>query len=441
MEYITPLDSWIAGLIGADGRLTREAIEKWQLAKLSDIVSFAYKNSQFYRELFGESSPRVETFDDFKDLPFVVESDLRLNSEKMAAVRPDEISRIVTLQTSGTGGLPKRIFNTESDLENTIEFFANGLTVLVHPGDIVGVCMPCQTYGGVGDLIIKGLERLGATGIGIGPVFEATSVLGYLEKYRINVLIGLPVHMRNLALTWNRNGQQQDIKIERVLLSADVLCETIREQLTGVWRCAVYEHYGLTEAGYGGAVDCLFHAGMHIREADLYAEIVHPVTGKPVPDGQQGEVVITTLTRLGMPMIRYRTGDISAIEPGICPCGSPLRRLKQIRMRKHLAMNIDGETICQADFDDIMFKFIGLKEYSVEIIPTDGVCNVMLLGDLYPQTSLSNSEVTSAFWNDRRFGQLLSTGRMSLRYEKASMEVQVTDGMNKRKLKIPGVEK
>jgi phenylacetate-coenzyme A ligase PaaK-like adenylate-forming protein len=123
----------------------------------------------------------------------------------------------------------------------------------------------------------------------------------------------------------------------------------------------------MTEMGLGGGVECQARRGYHLREADLYVEVVDPINGKMVSEGEYGEVVFTTLTRRGMPLIRYRTGDISRFIPGDCPCGTVLRTLEKVRGRISNRVDLgDGHYLTMADLDDALF-------------PIDGVCNFTAL--------------------------------------------------------------
>ena len=116
-----------------------------------------------------------------------------------------------------------------------------------------------------------------------------------------------------------------------MLLSADNVPDAISNELRRIWGCEVFTHYGMTEMGFGGGVECEARNGYHLREADLYIEIVDPETGRSVSQGDPGEVVFTTLTRRGMPLIRYRTGDVSRFVPGPCPCGTVLKTLARVK--------------------------------------------------------------------------------------------------------------
>ena len=140
--------------------------------------------------------------------------------------------------------------------------------------------------------------------------------------------MGLPGQLFSLGRYLR--GQEQGNLSARVLSSADSLPPPAAEALGRLWSGAI-DHYGSTESGLGGAVQCSARAGRHIRESDLLCEIIDPLTGEPLPDGQWGELVLTTLTREAMPLIRYRTGDWTRILPGECPCGSVLKRLDHVR--------------------------------------------------------------------------------------------------------------
>jgi len=134
------------------------------------------------------------------------------------------------------------------------------------------------------------------------------------------------------------------------------------------WGCRVYNHYGMTEMGLGGGVDCAARVGYHVREADLLFEIVDPGSGSPVPDGEQGEVVFTTLTRTGMPLIRYRTGDLGRWLPEPCPCGTGLRTLAHITTRVAGAVSLGPEIdLTQASLDEALFAVDGVIDFAATV--------------------------------------------------------------------------
>jgi phenylacetate-coenzyme A ligase PaaK-like adenylate-forming protein len=254
------------------------------------------------------------------------------------------------------------------------------------------ILMPAERPGSIGDLVAKGVQRFGVAAIpfGVAPsdgsrdeeIFElmreqsVTSILatpqaalrlaqisnaGHYAKGSAdasgimirdsrlrgndNVAVddeesgsadasGIMTRDSRRSLSCAKSQGGNDKRFPRsLLLSGDYVSPAVRDEIERLWDCKVYEHYGMTEMGLGGAMSCEIREGYHIREADLYIEIINPHTGEPVPDGEFGEIVFTTLTRQAMPLIRYRTGDISRIIPSPCPCGSVPRRLERVGSR------------------------------------------------------------------------------------------------------------
>ena len=265
-------------------------------------------------------------------LPFTTARDLEDGWKRFVCVPLDAIARMVTLSTSGTTGEPKRLAFASADLERTLDFFAHGISVLVRPGDTVLILLPgAERPDGVTDLLIRALPRIGARGVAGNPAAEQAGFCRELELHRPDCLVAAPGQLRRLL-----GAHPASPGIRAILSSAEPLPQDLEEALVHGWHCEVFDHYGLTETGYGGGVECCGKQGYHLREGDLFFEVVDPVSGEPVPDGTPGEVVFTTLTRQAMPLIRYRTGDMAAMLPGPCVCGSPLRRLSRIggRFRK-----------------------------------------------------------------------------------------------------------
>ncbi len=354
---VTPLESWIKAKTEA------RDMRDWQLLKLNETLALARSRSSFYRKQLAEMPEKISSLEEFSQFPFTTPEDVRANPLRFVCVSQDEIQRVVTLQSSGTTGEPKRIYFTAADQELTINFFGVGMSTLTEPGERVLIFLPGETPGSVGDLLRLGLARLGRIPLPYGPVRDPQHALETMQTQQADCLVGSPTQILGLARRW-QSGKKAP---RTVLLSTDYVPAAIVAELERIWGCEVFNHYGATEMGLGGGVECEAHRGYHLREADLYFEIVHPETGEPVPDGEYGEVVFTTLTRRGMPLIRYRMGDRSRFLPGKCPCGTSLRTLEKVRGRFSGFVSVGGETLKLPDFDEALFPIPGLLNFSVTV--------------------------------------------------------------------------
>lgn len=319
------LDLWIAGKLGVS-LLTREAIEEYQWEKLKETFDRAVSSSPFYADLYKGIS--LEKPEDFQKLPFTSPEDLCEHDMEMLCVPQSEISRIVTMETSGTTGKPKRIYFTEEDQQLTVDFFHHGMKLIVDSSDVFMILMPCRRPGSIGVLLQEALERSGLKVIpyGLPDGTDTEKILTVMEQEGVTGCVALATQLAQIA----QKADGYDIPLRRVLLSAEYVSEESRRTIQEAWECKVFEHYGMTEMGLGCAVHCPELDGCHIRECDLYLEIIDPETGAVLPDGEEGEIIFTTLTRKGMPFIRYRTGDWSSFIKGPCACGSVLKRLTRV---------------------------------------------------------------------------------------------------------------
>jgi phenylacetate-CoA ligase len=363
---ITPLEPWITSKLGRRAEsLTRVALEAYQFQKLRETLHLARERSRFYRERLAAAPCTLNCPADLARFPFTTPQDIRENALRFVCVSQDEIQRVVTLDSSGTTGPAKRLYFTRDDQELTIDFFHVGMSTLAASGDRVLILLPCERPGSVGDLLVIALGRLGAEGIRHGPVQDVAETLSMMAQAHVNCLVGTPVQALRLARS--RPG----LSLKSVLLTTDYVSAAIVRAVERAWGCQVYNHYGMTEMGLGGGVECQAHRGYHLREADLYVEIVNPATGQPVADGETGEIVFTTLTRRGMPLIRYRTGDLSRFVPGQCPCGTLLKTLERVRVRASGYVAVGGY-VCMADLDEALFPLEGVLDFAAAITRRGG---------------------------------------------------------------------
>ena len=296
--------------------MSRGDIGAMQLQKLNALLRREHDRQGFYRNLPAS----VRSLDELAELPFTTAADLAEHGGAMLLTSQGAVQRIVTEQTSGTTGAAKRLFYTAGDLENTVRLFMAGLGELIFPGDAAMICFPFSGPFGLGELIAEAVERLGARPlrVGVGKSYAELSEL--LARERPAAFVGMPAPLLSMLRVCGRGS------LRRALVSGDALPAAVRRETEALLGSKLFPHYGSREMALGGAVTCPAHCGMHLRENHVIAEIVSP-EGRPLPPGERGELVITTIGMEAMPLIRYRTGDLTRIVPGVCPCGSALLRL------------------------------------------------------------------------------------------------------------------
>lgn len=365
--FANPLDAAAAALIGVSLPLQCDDLQRHQLVRLRDTVAWAQQKSPFYRRLLaGFDAYSLRKQADLRRLPFTTADDLRRNDPPLLCVSQDDISHVVTLETSGTSGPPKRLFFTPDDQRATLDFFLSGMSIFTRPGDRVLILFPGGRAGSVGDLLAHALRGMGAEPRVAAAPLDPAAAAALLHEFRPDVVAGAPVAVLAVA----RHGATiAPLRVRAALLSSDRAGARLRSALAATWDCEVYDHYGMTETGLGGGVECPAHAGYHMRAAELLVEIVDPASGTPLPDGEAGEVVITTLTRRGMPLVRYRTGDLSRIVPGACACGSPLPRLARIAGRRGCGVDLGSVELTLAEIDETLFALPQVVDFAASFQP------------------------------------------------------------------------
>lgn len=338
-----PLDIWLARQCGArsSGELPgRLAIA--QTALLRSTLRQAVRGA-FYAARLRECNLDITSVGDLERLPFTTAEDLR-NWGDFLCVSQGDVQRMVTLHTSGTTGQPKRLAFTDADLARTRDFFAVGMSQLVGAGQRLAVLLPgAERPDGVADLLRQALGAAGVDVLAPPPEVHATpspdadpcaepgkALAQWLEQAKPHCLVAAPAQLALLLKHFPHRGPQG---LAGILTSAEPLDDALGLALRRAWQCEILDHYGLTETAYGCAVECPAHQGFHVRELDVLIEIVDISGRKILALGEEGEVVITTLQRQAMPLVRYRTGDVACLLPAPCACGSPLRRLGPVRGR------------------------------------------------------------------------------------------------------------
>ena len=356
----SPVYAWVAQKTGLGAQLDPNTLMEYQFSRLREMLDFVKRHSRHYADTLKHLDPgSVREPQDLQRLPFTTAEDLQMNSARFVCVPQHKVARIVTLSTSGTSGNPKRLYFSEHDTELCVDFFACGMQTMVSKGDSVAVFLGGASPGGTVDLLRQALERIGVEAILHGFMDDAAKPL---ECFHADCLVGLPSQLFQMAKA------SPALRPKAVLLCADYVSDAVFSCIRDTWHCEVFTHYGSTESGLGGGVQCCAHDGYHLRDADLLFEIIDPTNGGPVPHGSFGEAVFSTLTREAMPLVRYRTGDISRIIDTPCRCGSPLPRLDTIVGRyANLIPLAGGGVISIHQLDDVLFGIPEILGYTAEL--------------------------------------------------------------------------
>jgi len=314
---------------------SRKAFEAWQLSKLNSLLSHCKQRSAYYSYL----PDSVSSFDSFARIRLSNSAELSAFSNRMLLSSQASIEKIITQDTSATAGPGKRLFYSREDLGRTVRFFACGLGEMVAAGGKTAILMPGPGENGLASLIGNALALLGSDFIILDPAGSWAGMLSALQAYEATGIVAMPCQLLSILRASRISGISLPLKA--ALLSADTCGPKILEYI-GAEQCLdVFPHYGSRESGLGGAITCPAHEGMHVWENELYVEVLGE-DGRPLPDGETGELVITAFQRMAMPLVRYRSGDRGRMLPGVCPCGSFIKRIDSVGRIWQGTFNIDA---------------------------------------------------------------------------------------------------
>ena len=355
------------------GEKLKMIISEKQLAQVNGRIKALVDSGSFYGEKLKEAGiTNIKTPEDFTKLPFSEKKDLRDAYPLGLMTAPeDKIVRIHS--SSGTTGKPVIIPYTAKDVDDWAIMFKRcyefaGITdmdrIHITPG-----------YGlwtaGIGFQL--GCEKLGAMAIPMGPG-NTDKQLEMMMAMKSTVLCSTSSYALLLAEEIKKRGIKDKIHLKKGVIGSERWSDKMRESIKNELGIELYDIYGLTEIyGPGIGINCPGETAMHYWDDYIYLEIIDPVTGENVPDGELGEIVITTLVKEGAPLIRYRTHDLSRIVPGECPCGSKYPRIDVIMGRTDDMMKIKGVNVFPSQIEEILAGFSEISsEYQIRISHLDG---------------------------------------------------------------------
>lgn len=352
-------------------RVSRAQLTRLQLGRLQELVARATARVPLYRERFrqaGITAKDIRSLDDLRRLPFTTKTDFRDTYPfGMLAVPMDEIVRIHA--SSGTTGKPTVVAYTRRDLQTWSEVMAR--TVMaggVGPGDVVQNAYGYGLFtGGLG--FHYGAELVGAAVIPISGGFTERQLTA-LQDFGSTVLCATPSYGLHLAEAVQEAGiDPKTLKLRVGFFGAEPWTEGMRQALESRLHIMALNIYGLSEViGPGVSVECPERSGMHVAEDHFLPEVVDPATLQPVPPGVQGELVISTLTKEALPLIRYRTRDLTSVDPEPCGCGRALVRLGRITGRTDDMLIIRGVNVYPSQIEHALTQVAGVEPHYLLVV-------------------------------------------------------------------------
>ena len=380
-------------------------LERLQLERLKETIAKA-SASPFYNELFkknGITPDNIQSLDDVSRLPFTTKEDLRNNYPfGLAAVPMKEVVRLHS--SSGTTGNPTVVLHTQKDLDEWANQVARCMYMVgLRDTDVFQNTSGYGMFtGGLG--FQYGAERLGALTV---PAAAGNSVrqIKFIRDFGTTALHAIPSYATRLAEVFSEMGldPRKDTQLTTLCIGAEPHSEEQRRRIESLLGVKAYNCFGMSEMnGPGVAFECPEQNGLHIWEDYVLVEILDPETLQPVKDGELGELVLTTLNREAMPLIRYRTRDLTRILPGDCPCGRTHKRIARLQGRSDDMIIVKGVNIFPIQIECILMEFKELGMNYLITIETIGNSDEMLieveLGDLliddYLELQSLNKKIT-----------------------------------------------
>jgi len=360
--------------------MPREDLEQLQLERLQSTLNRVYKNVKFYRNRFdqlGIEPADIRSREDLEKVPFTSKEDLRDNYPYgMFALPLREVVRIHS--STGTTGKPTVVGYSANDLDSWSEVVARIMTAGgVTRDDVVQIAFGYGLFtGGFG--LHYGAERIGASVI---PVSSGNTrrQLMIMEDYRTTALVCTPSYAMFLTEVMEENGiDSERLSLKYGLFGAEPWSEKMRREIEGKTGIIATDNYGLSEVmGPGVAGECLEKSGLHLNEDHFIPEIIDADSGEVLPMGEWGELVLTTVRREAMPLVRYRTRDLTRIYTDDCACGRTLIKMEKVTGRTDDMIIFKGVNVYPSQIEEVLLDFEGVTPHYQIVLGRDGALDTM----------------------------------------------------------------
>ena len=376
--------------------MSTEELRREQLPLLQQTLRNVYDNVTFYRELFDQQGVHpddVQTLDDLRKFPFTTKDALRDNYPYGLFARPKE--EIVRLHaSSGTTGKPIVVGYTQNDIDMWSDLLARVATMAgVSRSDVAQICFSYGLFtGGFG--LHYGLEKAGATVVP-ASVGNTEKQIMLIQDFGVNVLVCTPsyaLYMAEVASDMGLDPRKLPLRVG--MFGAEPWTESMRTQIEERLGIVATDNYGLSEIiGPGVAGECQARAGLHINEDHFLVEVIDPDTGEVLPDGEEGELVFTSLTKEAFPVIRYRTKDVSVLTREPCSCGRTAARMRKVTGRTDDMLIIGGVNVFPSQIESVLMGISEVAPHYMIVVDK----KKEFLDDLEVHVEMNREKFTGSF--------------------------------------------
>ncbi|MBI0583325.1 MAG: AMP-binding protein [Methanomassiliicoccus sp.] len=379
-----PLEEWIHGKVRAEvknsrefreatgglERVSRDDLREFQLHRLRRQMAYVIENSYYYKKKYEAAGIRPEdirTWEDLERIPLTDPADLAAEPLTFLCVSQSKVMRAFT--TSGTSGTRKRLFYTQNDVLNIVDSISAALRSVGMSGkDNLQIMFPAVSAWDPG-LMLDGACKVAGLNSTVCSSVDVDEQIRTMRENDTKVMIGLTSFLYRITLLARDRYDLKGFGMKAIICSAEPLPEAMRREMRAAWGCKILSQYGMTEMGLATAIECEAADGLHMNEADFLAEVIDPQTGKHLPDRTPGELVFTSLSMEGTPLIRYRTRDISFLIEPPCNCDFvTIGKMGKVQGRMDAQTKIGyGQKIFPVLFDEVLLSISGVMSYRLTL--------------------------------------------------------------------------
>ncbi|MCG7844530.1 MAG: AMP-binding protein [Methanomassiliicoccales archaeon] len=350
------------------GEIDHEVFEQYQLHRFRKQLAFVMENSFYYQKKYGKAGvvpSEIRTMEDLDKVPLTEPADLAEEPFLFLCQSQSKIAR--TFSTSGTSGKNKRLFYTRDDLLNIIDSIAAALrSAGLKSSETLHIMFPAVVAWDP-SLMLEGACKVAGLKSVVCSAVDVDEQIKVMEQEQTRVIIGLTSFIYRVTVLARDKYDLRSLGLKAIICSSEPLSEAVRREMEEAWGCKCLSQYGMTEMGLATTIECYKQTGLHINEADFMVEVIDPDTGKRLPHGQEGELVWTSLSFQGSPLLRYRSYDISHYTMPPCECGHvTVGKIGKPKGRRDAATKIGlGERIFPVLFDEAVMNVRGVLNYQL----------------------------------------------------------------------------